>query len=74
MLPDAKETLDLVTVGYQQGEFSYVNLLTVQRTYFQSNLAYLDSLLELKSARVQIEGLLLSDSLSVPPGQDEGRN
>jgi len=38
ILPDAKETLDLVASGYQQGEFSYLNLLTVQRTYFQSNL------------------------------------
>jgi cobalt-zinc-cadmium efflux system outer membrane protein len=74
ILPDAKETLDLVTTGYQQGEFSYLNLLTAQRTYFQSNLAYLDSLLELKSARVQIEGLLLSDSLSAPADQEEGRH
>ena len=69
ILPDAKETLELVTTGYQQGEFSYLNLLTAQRTYFQSNLAYLDSLLKLKSARVQIEGLLLSDSLSVSSDQ-----
>jgi cobalt-zinc-cadmium efflux system outer membrane protein len=74
ILPDAKETLDLMTIGYQQGEFSYLNLLTAQRTYFQSNLAYLDSLLELKSARVQIEGLLLSNSLSVPAAQEERRN
>jgi len=35
-----------------------------QRTYFQSNLAYLESLLQLKSAHVQIEGLLLSGSLN----------
>lgn len=69
ILPDAKETLDLVKAGYQQGEFSYLNLLTVQRTYFQSNLAYLESLLQLKSAQVQIEGLLLSDSLNGPSEQ-----
>ncbi len=64
ILPDAKETLDLVASGYQQGEFSYLNLLIAQRTYFQSNLAYLESLLQLKSAQVQIEGLLLNESLS----------
>jgi cobalt-zinc-cadmium efflux system outer membrane protein len=64
ILPDAKETLDLVASGYQQGEFSYLNLLTAQRTYFQSNLAYLESLLQLKSAQVQIEGLLLNESLN----------
>jgi cobalt-zinc-cadmium efflux system outer membrane protein len=67
ILPDAKETLDLMTAGYRQGEFSYLNLLTAQRTYFQSNLAYLESLLELKSARAQIEGLLLTGSLNGSP-------
>lgn len=74
ILPDAKETLDLVATGYQQGEFSYLNLLTVQRTYFQSNLAYLESLLQLKSAQAEIEGLLLSDSLngsSAQPGNPQ---
>lgn len=69
ILPDAKETLDLVASGYQQGEFSYLNLLTAQRTYFQSNLAYLESLLQLKSAQVQIEGLLLNESLNGSSGQ-----
>ena len=64
ILPNAKETLDLVTSGYQQGEFSYLVLLTAQRTYFQSNLAYLESLLQLKTAQARIEGLLLSESLS----------
>jgi outer membrane protein, heavy metal efflux system len=63
ILPDAKETLALVASGYQQGEFSYLNLLTAQRTYFRSNLAYLESLLQLRSAQVEIEGLLLSGSL-----------
>jgi cobalt-zinc-cadmium efflux system outer membrane protein len=64
ILPDAKETLDLVASGYRQGEFSYLNLLTAQRTYFQSNLAYLESLLQLKSAQARIEGLLLNESLN----------
>jgi len=71
ILPDAKETLDLVTSGYQQGELTYLDLLTAQRTYFQSNLAYLDSLLELRLAREQIDGLLLSESLKTPTGQQE---
>jgi cobalt-zinc-cadmium efflux system outer membrane protein len=71
ILPDAKETLDLVASGYQQGEFSYLNLLTAQRTYFQSNLAYLESLLELKSAHAEVEGLLLNESLGSISGQRE---
>jgi cobalt-zinc-cadmium efflux system outer membrane protein len=63
ILPNAKETLDLVRQGYQAGEFSFLNLLTAQRTYAQTNLAYIESLRELWSASLQIEGLLLTDSL-----------
>jgi cobalt-zinc-cadmium efflux system outer membrane protein len=73
ILPDAKEALDLVTKAYSQGEFSYLNLLTAQRTYFQSNLAYLEALLDLQSARARIDGLVLSGSLGeTPSGEGHG--
>ncbi|MGM0491118.1 MAG: TolC family protein [Planctomycetota bacterium] len=64
LLPDAQETLELVREGYQQGEFGYLELLTVQRTYFQNSLAYLDSLLQLRLSRARIEGLLLDENLT----------
>ena len=63
ILPNAKASLDLVVSGYQQGEFGYLTLLTAQRTYFRSSLAYLESLGELNSASEAIEGLLLHGSL-----------
>lgn len=63
ILPDAQESLKLVSSGYRQGEFSYLVLLTAQRTYFQTNLAYLDALRDLRAAGVTIEGNLLTDSL-----------
>lgn len=63
ILPDARSTLELVQIGYQQGEFGYLDLLGAQRTYFQSELAYLDALARLKSAESAIEGQLLSGSL-----------
>ena len=63
MLPNAQTSLDLVTAGYRQGEFSYVALLTAQRTFFQVNLAYIEAIRELRSAIVAIEGNLLADSL-----------
>ena len=44
ILPNAQESLKLVSAGYRQGEFSYLVLLTAQRTYFQTSLAYLDVL------------------------------
>lgn len=63
ILPNAQESLKLVSAGYRQGEFSYLVLLTAQRTYFQTNLAYLDALRELRTSAAAIEGNLLTDSL-----------
>lgn len=68
ILPNAEESLKLVSSGYRQGEFSYVVLLTAQRTYFQTHLAYLDALRELRAASAAIEGNLLTGSLDVGAG------
>lgn len=66
ILPRAKETLELVTTGYRAGEVQYLTLLTAQRTYFETNLAYLTSLEQLWAAHVEIESLLLTGSLNAP--------
>ena len=63
ILKDAQSSLDLVNSAYKQGEFGYLLLLTAQRTYFQTNLAYLDSLRQLRTGAVEIDGLLLTGSL-----------
>lgn len=63
ILPNVDETLRLTTEGYRAGEFNFLQLLTVQRTFFQTHLAYLDALRQMWSASQQIEGLLLSESL-----------
>jgi outer membrane protein, heavy metal efflux system len=60
ILPNAKKSLDLVTVGYRQGEFNFLTLLTAQRTYFQTNLAYLSAVRELRESTIVIEGLLIT--------------
>jgi len=60
ILPDAKSSLDIVSKGYQQGAFGFLDLLTTQRTYVQTNLMYLESLRQLRSSEVAIEGLLLT--------------
>lgn len=67
ILPKAQQTLDLVQRGFQLGEVGYLDLLTAQRTYFQTNLAYLDSLAVLWSRWAEIDGLLLTGSLDGRP-------
>ncbi|MEO8498057.1 MAG: TolC family protein [Planctomycetota bacterium] len=63
ILANSQATLDFVGKGYQAGEIGYLDLLTAQRTYFQSNLTYIESQGELWAAVLEIEGLLLKDSL-----------
>jgi cobalt-zinc-cadmium efflux system outer membrane protein len=70
ILPNAEESLKLVTSGYRQGEFSYLMLLTAQRTYFQTNVTYLEALRDLRASATAIEGNLLSDSLQAGESSD----
>jgi cobalt-zinc-cadmium efflux system outer membrane protein len=63
IIPSAERILEQVTLGYRQSEFSYTDLLTAQRTYFQARLSYLETLRQLRVAVARIDGLLLSDSL-----------
>ena len=44
ILENADRTLELIRTGYQAEEFGVIELLAAQRTYFQTNLAYLESL------------------------------
>lgn len=69
ILPTAEKALDLVRQSYQAGEVGFINLLTVQRTFAQTNLASLDALRELKTAEAEIDGLLLSGSLQTQPSK-----
>lgn len=62
VLPRAQVNLDLATQGYEAGEIAFLELLTVQRTYFEVNLESLSALRELNGTTQLIRGCLLSDS------------
>ncbi|TWT76278.1 Cobalt-zinc-cadmium resistance protein CzcC precursor [Planctomycetes bacterium CA13] len=66
ILPKAAETLSLTRETYELGEVNFINLLTVQRTYAQTRLAYIESLETLRIAEAEIDGMLLSGSLELP--------
>ena len=63
ILDNYRTTLEFVQKGYEGGEIAYLDLLTAQSAFSQTNLAYLEALGELWAATVEIEGLLLKDSL-----------
>lgn len=63
ILPDAKRSLDIAVRSYEAGEIGFLTVLNVQRTYFQAQVAYLESLRQLRDSAEVIDGLLLTDSL-----------
>ena len=67
ILPTAEKSLTQVQRLYSGGEQPFLNLLNAQRTYFQTNNLYLQSLLDLRTSAAQIEGMLLSNSLGTVP-------
>lgn len=66
IIPNAKESLELVTEGYRLGEYDYLQLLTAQRTFFDVSLKSLENLKQLWVRSVEIEGLLLTGGLGSP--------
>jgi len=63
IIPDSRESMGLVRKAYAAGEYDFLQLLLTQRTYAQTELAYVDALYEMHAAALEIEGLLLSNSL-----------
>lgn len=63
ILANSKAALELVRKGYEAGELSYLDLNSAQRTFSQTNLAYIEALGESWAAYVEIDGLLLKGSL-----------
>ncbi|WP_231943636.1 TolC family protein [Aeoliella mucimassa] len=61
ILQRAEENLSLTRESYQAGESNYLELLTVQRTYFESNLDYLGSLGEVNRSVQLLNGFLLGE-------------
>lgn len=60
ILPKAEESLKLITKGYQEGEFNYIDLLDAQRTWAETRISYLESLKNLNLLIADIERLAVT--------------
>ncbi len=67
IIPKAEETLDLSEQAYIAGEFDFLRVLTVRRTFFETNLQYVQSLASAAKAEARIDGLLLTGGLNSVP-------
>lgn len=68
ILAAAQQSLELVATAYTAGEVNYLELLTAQRVLAEARLQHLDAQSEYWATRCEIEGLLLSGSLTDSSG------
>ena len=57
-LPKADEALQLVRTGFEEGKFTFIDLVDTQRTTAEVRLAYQQRLLELNIAEAEVEALM----------------
>lgn len=63
IIPKAQKTVDLISEAYEKGELPFLQWLTAQRTYSQTQLTYLSQLQNLWDQHWAIQGMLLSGSI-----------
>ena len=66
ILPKASETQQLITEAYRGQEIEFLVLLTAQRTFFQSTLAYLNALESLWTSRWRVLGMMPMQAIPRP--------
>ncbi len=66
VLPSAKSIYEAATVGFENGKFSFLEVLDAQRTYFAAKSQYLKVLAEFHRAAVDIDRVL-GDLSTVAP-------
>lgn len=64
ILPRAQKNLDLTTQGYESQQFDFLRVLTARRTYFETNISYVNSLISLRQSEVGVNGMVLSGGLN----------
>lgn len=63
VLPMSEDNLSLALKRYEEGEFDFLRVLTARRELFDANVSYVVSLIELRTAAIEIRGLLLTGGL-----------
>lgn len=63
ILPDVQEAIDLCLKGYRQGEYAYMDLLSAQQMYLESQTQYIQMLKDHAIACVYLDGHLAKGGL-----------
>lgn len=71
ILPDARETLELVQLAYGRGQTDVIRLLQTQRSLFEANVDYITALEDRLDAGSGIAGLLQMEEFPGPLQSEE---
>ncbi|QDV72104.1 Cobalt-zinc-cadmium resistance protein CzcC precursor [Planctomycetes bacterium K2D] len=63
ILPSASSSMELAEKAYQAGEADFVQILIARKTFYDSNVQYINAQAQLAIARAKIEGVLLTGGL-----------
>lgn len=72
IVPQAKQSLELSESAYQAGEFDFLQVLIVRRTYFESTIRMIAAQGRLAQANAKLDGLLLEGGLDTPADYTDG--
>jgi len=64
ILPKSQQALEILMKGYEVGETELLEVLMAQRTFFQTQVTYLENVRLLSRQNARIQGMLLGESLS----------
>ena len=72
VLPGAQSAYEAATIGFENGKFSFLEVLDAQRTYFSAKSQFLTALAAFHRAQTELESLLgQSDSGAAPSSSKE---
>lgn len=63
ILPSASDAMGLAEKAYEAGEADFVQILIARRTFYDSNLQYVNAQAQLAAAQAKIEGVMLTGGL-----------
>jgi len=66
VLPGAKSAYEAATIGFENGKFSFLEVLDAQRTFFSAKSQYLNALAALHRAVTDLESILGQPEAVVP--------
>ena len=67
ILPGAKSAYEAATIGFENGKFSFLEVLDAQRTFFSAKSQYLNALAAVHRAVTDLEGILGQPDAAASP-------